>query len=147
MDSSGITSSSDNGIRIKSSASNGGTVTQVSYLNTCLTRIKAPIVLDTHYSSSSGSSIPSFTDIVVNGVLATSSSSSATSVLNGYDSSHPLGVTLENVHLDQSKSTAEYAQVQTYNSTLTPSGTGVTVAGISGSGSVPSCSFPSYPGL
>ena len=147
VDSSGITSSSDNGIRIKSSASNGGAVTQVSYLNTCLSGMKAPIVLDTHYSSSSGSSIPSFTDIVINGVLAKSSSSSATSVLNGYDSSHPLGVTLENVHLDVSKSTAEYAQVQTYNSTLAPSGTGVTVTAISGSGSVPSCSFPSYPAL
>ena len=80
-------------------------------------------------------------------MLATSSSSSATSVLNGYNSSKPLGVTLENVHLDVSKSTAEYAQVQTYNSTLTPSGTGVTVTAISGSGSVPSCSFPSYPAL
>ena len=147
VDSSGITSSSDNGIRIKSSASNGGAVTQVSYLNTCLSGMKAPIVLDTHYSSSGGSSIPSFTDIVINGVLAKSSSSSATSVLNGYDSSHPLGVTLENVHLDVSKSTAEYAQVQTYNSTLAPSGTGVTVTAISGSGSVPSCSFPSYPAL
>ena len=147
VDSSGITSSSDNGIRIKSDASRGGPVTQVSYLNTCLSGMKAPIVLDTHYSSSGGSEIPSFTDIVINGVLAKSSSSSATSVLNGYDSSHPLGVTLENVHLDVSKSTAEYAQVQTYNSTLSPSGTGVTVTGISGSGSVPSCSFPSYPAL
>lgn len=147
VDSSGITSSSDNGIRIKSSASNGGAVTQVSYLNTCLSGMKAPIVLDTHYSSSSGSSIPSFTNILINGVLATSSSSSATSVLDGYNSSNPLGVTLENVHLDVSKSTAEYAQVQTYNSTLTPSGTGVTVTAISGSGSVPSCSFPSYPAL
>ena len=147
VDSSGITSSSDNGIRIKSSASNGGAVTQVSYLNICLSGMKAPIVLDTHYSSSSGSSIPSFTNILINGVLAQSSSSSATSVLNGYDSSHPLGVTLENVKLDVNKSTAEYANVQTYNSTLTPSGTGVTVTGISGSGSVPSCSFPSYPAL
>ena len=147
VDSSGITSSSDNGIRIKSSASNGGTVTQVSYLNTCLSGMKAPIVLDTHYSSSSGSLIPSFTDIVINGVYATSSSSSATSVLNGYDSSHPLGVTLENVHLDVSKSTAEYGQVQVYNSTVSPSGTGVTVTSVSGSGSVPSCSFPGYPAL
>lgn len=147
VDSSGITSSSDNGIRIKSSASNGGVVTQVTYSNICLSGMKAPIVLDTHYSSGSGSSIPSFTDIVINGVLATSSSSSATSVLNGYNSSHPLGVTLENVHLDVSKSTAEYAAVQTYNSTLTPTGTGVTVTATSGSGSVPSCSFPSYPAL
>ncbi|WP_194910868.1 glycoside hydrolase family 28 protein [Catenulispora rubra] len=147
VDSSGITSSSDNGIRIKSSPSNGGVVTQVSYLNTCLSGMKAPIVLDTRYSGGSGSSIPSFTDIVINGVLAKSSSSSATSVLNGYNSSHPLGVTLENVRLDVSKSTAEYAQVQTYVSSLMPSGTGVTVTGISGSGSVPSCTFPGYPAL
>jgi polygalacturonase len=109
--------------------------------------MKAPIVLDTHYSSSSGSSIPSFTGIVINGVLATGSSSSATSVFNGYDSSHPLGVTLENVSLDVTKSTAEYAGVQVANSNVKPSGTGVTVTTISGSGSVPSCSFPSFPAL
>ncbi|NUP45969.1 MAG: polygalacturonase [Catenulispora sp.] len=147
VDSSGITSSSDNGIRIKSSASNGGAVTQVTYLATCLTAMKAPIVLDTHYSSSSGSSIPSFTDIVVDGVTATHSSSSAESVFNGYDSSHPLGVLLENVAVDVTKSTAEYANVQVYNSAIKPSGTGVTVTSVSGSGSAPSCSFPAYPAL
>jgi polygalacturonase len=146
VDSSGITSSSDNGIRIKSSAADGGLVTQVSYLSTCLKAMKAPIVLDTHYSSGSGS-IPTFTDIVINGVLATGSSSSAQSVFNGYDSAHPLGVTLENVSLDRTSSTAEYAQVQLSKSNVVPSGTGVTVTTVSGSGSVPTCSFPSYPAL
>src|ERR1019366_2940021 len=42
---------------------------------------------------------------------------------------------------------AEYATIGEYNTNTTASGTDVTVSSISGSGSVPSCSFPSYPGL
>jgi len=68
-------------------------------------------------------------------------------VFNGYDSSHPLGVLLENVGVDVTKSTAEYANVQVYNSTIKPSGTGVTVTSVSGSGSAPSWSFPAHPAL
>ena len=181
VDSSGITSSSDNGIRIKSSPKNGGLVTQVTYLATCMTGMKAPIVLDTHYSSGSrslsttfadividlidgvlaafsdpdaqsllkghGSSIPTYNSIVIDGVLAAHSDSHAQSVFNGYDSSHLLGVTLANVNLDVSNSTAKYAQVQLYNSNIVPLGSNVPVAEFSGSGEVPSCTFPAYPAL
>jgi len=51
------------------------------------------------------------------------------------------------VQLDNAAATAEYATVGLYNSNLTPTGTGVTTSSISGSGSVPSCSFPTYPAL
>jgi polygalacturonase len=68
-------------------------------------------------------------------------------VLEGYDSANPLGLTLENVSLDATSSSAEYANVSTYDTNFTPSGTDVTVTPISGSGSVPTCSFPGYPGL
>lgn len=82
-DSSGIVSGSSTGIRIKSSAKNGGKVSDVTYLNTCLSGVRAPIVFDTHYSGGSGSSIPQFTGIVVDGVTAVSSPSGAASVFQG----------------------------------------------------------------
>jgi polygalacturonase len=84
---------------------------------------------------------------VIDGFKSVSSASSAQSVLDGYNSSNPLGLTLENVSLDATSSTAEYANISTYNTNFTPSGTDVTVTKISGSGSVPSCIFPGYPGL
>ena len=73
--------------------------------------------------------------------------SGATSVLEGYSAAYPLGLTLENVKLDTTAVTAQYANVSEYNSNITPTGTGVTVTAISGSGSAPSCSFPSFPAL
>jgi polygalacturonase len=146
-DSSGNASGSANGIRIKSSAANGGTVKQITYDATCLTKVKYPLVFDTHYSDGTGSYTPYFTDIVVNGVKSSSSVSGATSTYVGLDSGHPLGLTLENVSLDATAYTASYANIGLYDSDVTPSGTGVTTSSVSGSGSVPSCSFPSFPGL
>ena len=140
-------SSSDNGIRIKSDPARGGTVSQVTYDNTCLTGIKDLLVFNPFYSTKSGSSIPTFTDIVLNGVKSVSSASGAESQLDGFDGSHALGLTLENVRLDVTKTTAQYADIHTYDTNLTPSGTGVTVSPISGSGGVPTCSFPAFPGL
>ena len=146
-DSSGNTSSSNNGLRIKSYSSAGGVVQQITYAANCLTGVKYLIDLDPNYESGNGSHIPSFTNIVINGLKSTSSASSAESVLDGYNSSYPLGLTLENVSLDSTTTTAQYANIGKYNSNITASGTGVSVSSISGSGSVPSCSFPSYPSL
>ncbi|QUQ65465.1 glycoside hydrolase family 28 protein [Kutzneria sp. CA-103260] len=146
-DSAGVTSSSDNGLRIKSDASRGGKVSRVTYTDTCLSGVQYLLDFDTNYSSSSGSQIPYFTDIVVNGAKAVSSAPGARSVLDGHDSSHPLGLTLENISLDTTKTTAQYANIGVYKANITASGTGVTVSGVSGSGSVPSCAFPTYPGL
>jgi polygalacturonase len=146
-DSSGNVSSDNNGIRIKTSSSEGGTVSDVSYVNICDTGVKHNLEFNPFYSSGNGSTTPDFTDIVVDGFKSVDSASSAQSVLEGYDSADPLGLTLENVSLDATSSTAEYADIGTYDTNFTPSGTDVTVTAISGSGSVPSCSFPSYPGL
>lgn len=146
-DSNGTVSSDNNGIRIKSDPSRGGVVSQVTYQNTCLTGIKNLLVFNPFYSTSSGSSIPTFTNIVVNGVKSVSSASSAQSQLDGFDSSHLLGLTLENVQLDATKTTSQDANIQTANTNLKPSGTNVTVTSVSGSGSVPNCSFPSFPSL
>jgi polygalacturonase len=146
-DSSGNVSSDNNGIRIKTSSSEGGKVSDVTYENICDTGVKHNLEFNPFYSSGNGSTTPDFTDIVVDGFKSVSSASSAQSVLEGYDSANPLGLTLENVSLDATSSTAEDADISTYDTNVTPSGTDVTVTAISGSGSVPSCSFPSYPGL
>jgi polygalacturonase len=146
-DSSGNASGSSNGIRIKSSPANGGTVQQITYTGTCLTKLRYPLVFDTHYSGGTGSYTPYFTDIVVNGVKSTGSVSGATSTFVGLNSTHPLGLTLENVSLDATSYTASYANTGLYHSDITPSGTGVTTSAVSGSGSVPSCSVPSVPSL
>jgi polygalacturonase len=83
----------------------------------------------------------------VDGAKAVSSASGATSVLEGYSSSDPLCLTLENVSFDATATTAENASIGTYDTDLSPSGTNVAVSAVSGSGSVPSCSFPAFPGL
>jgi polygalacturonase len=119
----------------------------VTYDNTCLTGVKHAIEFNPFYSSGNGSTTPDYTNITVDGLKSVSSASSAGSVIEGYNSSHLLTLSLENVSLDVTSSSAEYATIGTYNSNVTPSGTDVTVSSISGSGSVPSCSFPSYPGL
>ena len=85
--------------------------------------------------------------ILVNGGKSTSSVSGITSTFVGLDSGHPLGLTLENVSLDATAFKASYADIGLYDSDITPSGTGVTTGSVSGSGSVPSCTFPSLPSL
>jgi polygalacturonase len=146
-DSSGNVSSDNNGIRIKTSSSEGGKVSDVTYENICDTGVKHNLEFNPFYSSGNGSTTPDFTGIVVDGFKSVSSASSAQSVLEGFNSSNPLGLTLENVSLDATSSTAEFANIAAFDTNFTPSGTDVTVTAFSGSGSVPSCSFPSYPGL
>ena len=85
--------------------------------------------------------------MTINGATEVSSVSGATSAIEGYSSGYPLGLTLENVSLDTHTYTAEYAKVSYYDSTIVPSGTGVTSTSISGSGSAPSCTFAGYPSL
>jgi polygalacturonase len=146
-DTGGITSSSNNGIRVKSASDRGGLVTGIVYQNICMTGVKDLIMINPNYVSGNGSSIPNFADITLNGVVSVHSASSAKSTLDGYSSSYPLGLKLENIKLDVTSTTAQYASIGVYNSNITASGTGVKVSNISGSGSVPNCSFPSYPAL
>jgi polygalacturonase len=146
-DSSGITSTSNNGIRIKSDSSAGGTVTGVAYQNICMTGVENLLVFDPNYSSGNGSAIPDFAGVTLDGVVSQNSASGANSQLDGYSTADPLNLTLENIHLDATTTSAEYASIRTYDSNITASGTDVSVSSFSGSGSVPSCSFPSLPAL
>ena len=146
-DSSGNESTSNNGIRIKTDSSDGGKVDDITYDDICETGVQDLIDFNPFYASGNGSTTPDFTSIVVDGLKSVDSVSGAESVLEGFDSSNPLGLTLENVDLDSTTTSAEYADIGEFDTNITPSGTDVTVTSISGSGSVPSCSFPSYPGL
>jgi polygalacturonase len=129
-------------IRIKTDPTCGGHVDTVTYINTCITTAKELIDLDPHYGSCSGSSgTPYYTNIVINGVYSTASVSGASSKFDGYESSEPMTLWLENIDLDNTSQSAQYATVELYNSNVTPSGTGVTTSKFSGSGSVPACSF------
>jgi polygalacturonase len=143
----GNTASSNNGARVKSDTSFGGTVSGVSFVDTCETGVKHLILIDPQYLDGDGSTVPNFASITINGLKAVNSSSGS-STLDGFDSAHPLGLTLENVSLDSTKVTAEFANIRVFNANIAPSGTGVTVTSFTGTGSVPSCaSFPGWPGL
>jgi polygalacturonase len=146
-DSSGNESTSNNGIRIKTDSSDGGKVSDVTYDGICETGVQDLIDFNPFYATGNGSTTPDFTGIVVDGLKTVDSASGAESVLEGFSSSDPLGLTLENVDLDKTATSAENANIGEFDTNITPSGTDVTVTSISGSGSVPTCTFPSYPGL
>jgi polygalacturonase len=145
VDAGGNVSTFNNGIRIKSDPTRGGLVQQVTYIDTCLTRVQAPLVFTPFYSTSEGTLIPQYTDIVVNGVVAEHSTADAQSQLFGFDAGHPLGLTLANMRLDVTDAAAQYANVTTSNSNLAASGTGVTVTESQVAGGLPRCYFPPFP--
>lgn len=139
----GNVSTNNNGINIKTDVDCGGTVRQVTYLDTCMTGVKHVLIFNTSYGSCTGTmGTPYFTDIIVNGVYASSSQSGAYSEFEGYSAAFPLGLTLENVDIDvTTQQNSQYAEVGLNNSNVTPSGTGVTTHSVPGEGGVPSCSF------
>jgi polygalacturonase len=129
---SGLTGGSSNGIRIKSDATVGGPVKNITYSDVCVRNLTNPILVTPHYSSAVGASIPSFTGIVIRNFRSVSSSVAPNVTLDGYDSSNLTGITLDNVVIDDiaaSNVTASYASVTLGpgNVNFTPSGTGVTV--------------------
>ena len=142
-DSFGNVSTNNNGINIKSDQSCGGKVQQVTYVNTCMTGVKHLLTFNTSFGSCSGTKgTPQYTDIVVNGVLTKSSQSGAFSEFDGFSSSAPLGLTLENVDLDvTAEKTTQNATIGLFNSNIKPSGSNVSTFTVTGSGSVPTCSF------
>jgi polygalacturonase len=144
-DLSGNESGDANGINVKTDKDCGGLVKQVTYQNTCLYGLKHLIVVNAYYGSCSGTSgTPQFQDILVNGVLSSSSQSGAYEEFYGYSSGYLAQVYLAYVSLDVTKQSGdEYATVYLDDSNITPSGTDVTTSSFSISGSVPSCSFNS----
>jgi polygalacturonase len=101
----------DNGIRIKSNSSRGGPVRDVIYEDVCIKDTKNPILMDSNYSfmGEARDKLPSFEGIVLRNVRVLSAGKIT---LDGYDASHRLGITFDNVFLDAaaaSKFTATHA--------------------------------------
>ena len=91
----------DNGLRIKSNVTRGGLVRDVVYDDVCIRNTKNPILMDTHYTAATGPDrdrIPTFTGIVLRNVRVLGGGKIT---LDGYDKSHRLGMTFDNVHLDK----------------------------------------------
>jgi polygalacturonase len=141
VDLEGNPSTDANAIRIKSDATCGGLVKQVTYQNTCMKQAKHLIILNTYYGTCSGTpGIPQYTDIVINGARSIDSVSGAYESFTGYSASYPLEVYLAHIDLDSATQlNDQYAQVYLHDSNITPSGPGVTTRFWYAKGEVPHC--------
>ena len=126
-DSSGMESTIPAGIRIKSYAGAGGTVTDVKYVDTTMRSLQYPIDIDPFYDPATGTSDPYFQDVTIDGATETGSVAGAESVLDGFSATYPLGLTLRDVHFDVTATTAQDANITEIDSNLAISGPGVTV--------------------
>jgi polygalacturonase len=87
----------DNGIRIKSNGSRGGLTQDVVYDDVCVRNSPNPITLDTGYSAAgtlTGNSPPTMKDVTLHDVRISGGGKFS---FNGYDTTHRVGVTLDNV--------------------------------------------------
>jgi polygalacturonase len=135
----------DNGIRIKSNASRGGLVRDIVYSDVCIRDTKNPILMDSNYSSTGVSvgtrdKLPTFQGIVFHAVRVLSP---GIITFDGYDSTHRLGITLDNVTLDvpATKLEAHHADIRLGPGPVNwdPSGDDVAIAKTAGSGERNAC--------
>ena len=134
----------DNGIRIKSNFTRGGSVHDIEYEDVCIRNTKNPVMMDSHYTagySPAKDKLPHFTDIRLKNVRV---SGSGTVTLEGYDALHLLGIRFDNVVFENPglvKLKAAYADVTAgpgpFN--LRPSGNEVKIAGAAGEGPPNAC--------
>jgi len=103
----------DNGIRIKSNSSRGGLVHDVVYEDVCIRDTKNPILMDSNYSfyGKERDRLPTFTDIILRNVRVFGP---GLITLDGFDATHRLGITFDNVLLGAPEKTrvpADFADV------------------------------------
>ncbi|RII85700.1 polygalacturonase, partial [Clavibacter michiganensis subsp. insidiosus] len=151
-DAFGALSVAAGGVRIKSSAESGGLVQDVEYRDVCVDEVKYPLVFDPSYSEKVGSSIPSFTRIVVDGFRATRSLHLASSALEGFDAAHPLGLELRRTSVDAARVDMAVADITTAGATfggvpLASPRPDVRVTAGPDAGAPPTCAFPAFPTL
>jgi polygalacturonase len=131
---SGFGGGSSNGIRIKSDASVGGLVTNITYTDVCVRNLANPILLTPHYSTATANppKIPDYTGITISNFRSVASSVTPSVTIDGFDTSHITGITLDNVVIDG----IQAANVSATDAAITlgpgavnftPSGTNVTV--------------------
>jgi polygalacturonase len=87
----------DNGIRIKSDPSRGGLVEDVVYDDVCIRNVRNPIILTPKYTLAHGDLLPVYRDIMLKDVHVVTPGQIT---LEGFDATHQLGVTLDNVFAD-----------------------------------------------
>lgn len=119
----------DNGIRIKSDRSRGGLVENISYENVCMRNVTNPIVLTPMYTTFPGTKLPVYKNIVLKDVRSVTP---GWLTFYGLDADHKLGVTLDNVTVDDQHSEqllAENADIAIgpRRGNLAPGGTGVSL--------------------
>ncbi|WP_223227708.1 glycoside hydrolase family 28 protein [Leifsonia xyli] len=149
-DAFGNVSASSAGIRIKSSPKAGGLVQQVTYRNVCVDAVKAPIQFDPNYANRTGSTVPWFTDIVIDGFRSSNSPTNAESMLKGLDEAHPLALTMSNAVVDARHVTVALATISASGVTfgglpLAVNRPGVDVTITPGQPNAPTCTLPTYP--
>ena len=127
----------DNGIRIKSNSSRGGPVRDVLYEDVCIRDTKNPILMDSNYSfmGEAKDKLPSFEGIILRNVRVLSAGKIT---LDGFDASHRLGITFDNVFLNDEKATkfaAVHADITERAGTyFRVTGEDVKITGVSGKG-------------
>ena len=116
------------GIRIKSDVSRGGLVQGISYTDVCMRDVSQPLVFNPFYTSgATGTLIPDFQDITLTNVHVLGGGSLR---ISGYDVSHPLTLTMDNVVFDTPPTiNASNAVIGLGPNpvSILPTGTGVTV--------------------
>ncbi len=102
-----------NGLRIKSDVSRGGLVQNITYSNICMQGVRHTIVIDPFYTAgATGNLIPNYSNLVMRNVHATTE---GTVKIQGHDSNVPTTITLDNVQVDNIKS----SDLTVSNSTIT----------------------------
>ena len=129
----GLSGGSANGIRIKSDPSRGGLVQNIFYGDVCVRGLSNPIILTPMYSTMTGTEIPEYTGITIQNFRSVSTSTTPKLTLLGYDATHLLGLTLDNVVVDDitaANISASYANITLGPGSVnfTPTGTSVTVS-------------------
>jgi polygalacturonase len=141
----GLSGGSANGIRIKSDSSRGGLVQNIFYGDVCVRGLTNPIILTPTYSSATGTEYPHYTGITIQNFRSMSTSTTPKVTLLGYDATHMLGLTLDNVVVDDIASgniSASYADITLGPGSVnfTPSGSNVTVSNkVTGSSTPNAC--------
>jgi large repetitive protein len=94
------------GLHIKSDSSKGGVVQNVLFDGVCIKDSDHPLLFDTYYTSSTGTSYPYFKSVTIRNMHVVDDpnysylSSTNNVEFNGYSAAYPIGVTLDNVTFD-----------------------------------------------
>ncbi len=132
------------GIRIKSNATRGGLVRDITYDNVCIRGAKYPIDLDTAYTypGKMPDLLPTFEDITLHNVRI---GGGGTIKLNGFDKTHRIGIRFDDTYLVDGSSAYKYKIAHADitmgpgGSNLEPKGEDSTLSGVAKTGVAQSC--------